>query len=384
MVDPLLSSLCRICNTNPPKYRCPRCSSQTCSLACSKRHKLWSDCNGLRDPTVFKPLKELHTAAGIDHDYNFISSIERSIERTDRHIVEEKRLLNRKDLLGDEDRGRWKGPHQEGVSLLLRKALEISYVVIDRAPKGMKRNKDNTTNWSKPKKCVNWQVEWVQDNGSRFFGKVLEIDPIAQAYAGLVEEERRAGMTPAERREEKKRKAETVENERATKKVRTTSDSDPLIQRSVLQNPDSSAWDIVLGNDAQESKDVSTMRDGSDTIYTAHYDTYKASLGCYFYLHRPYTPSSCPKVLIPLHPGGTLSVLLRNRVLLEFPTIYALSSPPTNLPDEFMLESDYLARHGSKSFGRKPVQKEDDEKGTDTDSDSASDSDSSMEEGEIV
>ena len=114
MAEPLLSSLCRICHTNPPKYRCPRCSSQTCSLTCSKRHKLWSDCNGVRDPTVYKPRHELATPAGIDHDYNFISSIERGIERTDRLIVDEKRLVDRKELLGHGDNRRWKARQHTG------------------------------------------------------------------------------------------------------------------------------------------------------------------------------------------------------------------------------------------------------------------------------
>ncbi|KAM0305481.1 hypothetical protein HYE67_008592 [Fusarium culmorum] len=35
----LNSSLCGICNTNPPKYKCPRCRLPYCSVACNKIHR---------------------------------------------------------------------------------------------------------------------------------------------------------------------------------------------------------------------------------------------------------------------------------------------------------------------------------------------------------
>ncbi|RGP79690.1 zinc finger hit domain-containing 3 [Fusarium longipes] len=32
-------SLCGVCNTNPPKYKCPRCRLPYCSVACNKVHR---------------------------------------------------------------------------------------------------------------------------------------------------------------------------------------------------------------------------------------------------------------------------------------------------------------------------------------------------------
>jgi hypothetical protein len=343
MAEPLLSSLCRICHTNPPKYRCPRCSSQTCSLACSKRHKLWSECNGVRDPTVYKPRHELATPAGIDHDYNFISSIERGIERTDKLIVEEKGLVDRKELLGGEHNRRWNTRQRtEGVSTLLSKALEQAGVVVDRAPKGMKRSKDNSTNLSKHVKCINWQVEWIRDDGSRILGKVLENHLLGEAYAALLEEQRRANMTEAEKKHDKKRKADEIK--RHAKKAKTSSHFDLLVQTSTLQNPESSAWDQVVMPESEEVEPDSSLGTCDESPGPPS-KSYQACSGFYFYLHRPYTPSSHPRVLIPLQPSESLSKLLRNRVVLEFPTIYAISSPPTCLPDTFMLEDDYFKRH---------------------------------------
>jgi hypothetical protein len=76
----LLSDLCSSCHLSPPKYKCPRCSTRTCSLQCSKRHKQRAGCSGKRDQTAYMPKAKIYTAEGIDHDYNFISSIEKQIE----------------------------------------------------------------------------------------------------------------------------------------------------------------------------------------------------------------------------------------------------------------------------------------------------------------
>lgn len=66
----------------------------------------------------------------------------------------------------------------------------------------------------------------------------------------------------------------------------------------------------------------------------------------HFYLLRPHTPSSC-RVLIPLSPSSTLSECLRRRVILEFPTLYALPQAPDRLPNGYMLDSEFLG-HSEK------------------------------------
>lgn len=343
MAEPLLSSLCLICHANPPKYRCPRCSSKTCSLACSKRHKLWSDCNGVRDPTVYKPLCELTTPAGVDHDYNFITSIERGIERTNKLIVEEKGLVCSHELLGAANNHRRCARHHTGGdTTLLSKALESSGVIVEKAPKGMRRNRDNSTKWSRPQKCINWQVEWVRDDGSRILGKALENCPIGETYTAFLEEQRRLNMTGSEKKEIKKRKAEEIRaKEKLAKRAKIISSFNLFMRRSTLQNPESSAWDQTIVTESDEAERKSSV--ASDTESTRKPSgPYEAYQGYFFYLHRPYTPSSHPRVLIPLSPIEPLSTLLRDRVVLEFPTIYAISYPPASLPGNFMLENDYL------------------------------------------
>ena len=54
-----LSEHCAVCMTEPPKYKCPACLTQSCSLDCSKAHKINRGCSGERDRTVFVPRAEL-------------------------------------------------------------------------------------------------------------------------------------------------------------------------------------------------------------------------------------------------------------------------------------------------------------------------------------
>lgn len=61
----------------------------------------------------------------------------------------------------------------------------------------------------------------------------------------------------------------------------------------------------------------------------------------HFYLLRPHTPTAS-RVLIPILPDSTLSNSLKNRVVLEFPTIYVLPYPPEALPGQYMLEEQFL------------------------------------------
>ncbi len=169
MDEPLLSTLCSICHIDPPKYTCPRCSAQTCSLACSKRHKIWATCNGIRDPTVYKPMSELATPAGIDHDYNFIHSIETRISRSEKVLIEDLGIVDSKELerarlgLDEEEWKRRQRKNEPRGEVQIARCLTEHNIKVVKAPKGMRRNKENTTNWNHKQKTVNWQVEWVRD-----------------------------------------------------------------------------------------------------------------------------------------------------------------------------------------------------------------------------
>jgi hypothetical protein len=114
-----------------PKYRCPACSTRTCSLECVQRHKSWG-CSGKRDPTSFVKKSQLATAPGVDHDYNFISGIERSRDRAEEY-------LQGRSIQGAE--GRSTKLNQPA----FRNRLQLARVVVEYAPLGMSRQKLNKT-----------------------------------------------------------------------------------------------------------------------------------------------------------------------------------------------------------------------------------------------
>lgn len=134
---------------NPYKYCCPRCSSRTCSLSCIKRHKQWASCSGIRDRAAYIKRKDLATPKAIDHDYNYLTSIERQFDIAERHAESRGILLynNQKDSQRER--------HQPAKGELpLQAAIKQTRVIVDTAPKGMSRQKQNKTYWDRKYVCM--------------------------------------------------------------------------------------------------------------------------------------------------------------------------------------------------------------------------------------
>ena len=70
-----------------------------------------------------------------------------------------------------------------------------------------------------------------------------------------------------------------------------------------------------------------------------------------FYLHHPSLPSPYP-VLIPIQADATLSTILTNRLILEFPTIFVLhQQPDEKLPEGYISEADFFEGAKKESAG---------------------------------
>lgn len=255
------------------------------------------------------------------------------------------------------------------------KCLQLMGIRVMRAPEGMKRRKENTTNWSKNQKCINWQVEFFREgNDERFMARAMGNKTLSEAYDDACEIERRENLTDVELKALKKRKAEQQKlRDKATKRIKLSSSdtsspsSSPISTESILQNPQTSAW-----NSSQSQPESQNLEPARERIY---------SQGKSFYLLRPYTPSSMPKVLVQLDATKPLSELLQRRAVLEYPTIYTFQET-TPLPDEFMLEKDFLKATGQPAFN--PSEEESSGvEGEESDTSSSGDSDSSSEDGEI-
>ncbi|VDM07862.1 unnamed protein product [Wuchereria bancrofti] len=79
--------LCDMCHNDSWKYRCPRCSFRTCSLPCSKEHKVKYDCSGERQKSfdIIKRLVDYSSSVAVD-DEKFLNSVTTSLNSAADHL----------------------------------------------------------------------------------------------------------------------------------------------------------------------------------------------------------------------------------------------------------------------------------------------------------
>jgi hypothetical protein len=279
--DTPLTALCALCHINTIKYTCPRCFIHTCSLKCVKLHKKRAQCSGIRDPGAYVRRSELTTESGIDRDFNFISGVERGIERLEEQheqIVPVGVGWSRKSANWDQ-------------------ATRAAGVTIVRAPEGMSRRKMNKS--SAKGNGLMWTVEWLF-NGEKRVVNVPDSRTVGETFIGLFG--KKAG---------RKRKRDDAKDEPAK--------------------------DVDVDG-AKESEETSVPS-------PEHTDKCRKSSieGLYFYLHRPQT-SSKVKCLIPVDSRSNWKEILKGRTVLEFPTVHVREEPPEDIPKPFILERDYIER----------------------------------------
>ncbi|KAL8931063.1 MAG: hypothetical protein Q9208_000165 [Pyrenodesmia sp. 3 TL-2023] len=303
------------------------------------RHKQWASCSGLRDPTAYIKRSELATPKGIDHDYNYLTSIERQIDTAERDCE------SRGILLFDES-AKSKRNHPVKGAVALENAIKQRRVVVDKAPKGISRQKQNATYWDKRAKRIVWTVEWVHKNGNREIGKFPESETMENAYIKLTTTKVKKEVAEEERPRKKHKSnsgapgpptlpIEPVHEDLPIKSSVSPTSHAPPIQK--LENNDPSDEPTDQKDQTSPSQDHSN--DQLPLPPTRPNQASPPPLN--FYLLLPSTPTSY-RVLVPLSPSDTLSTALTDRLVLEFPTIYALKQPHDKLPTGFMKEEDYL------------------------------------------
>ncbi|KAK8038835.1 HIT zinc finger protein [Apiospora rasikravindrae] len=356
-MDPLLTSLCSVCRTREPKYKCPRCGTNTCSLPCVKRHKKWSSCNGQRDPTVYMPPAKLRTDAGIDHDYNFLTKIERSLEQTEKLLVEERGILpdpaqqndqfhgppyKKARLNKGQSRGRTtlEGGSRSWARAAVKK-LNTLGITVKHQPYGMTRPKNNATSFNKRTQTINWQVEWcfldpAASSPEKLLNKTLDNVPMYLAYADCREYHRRSQMSKKEKEQEKKQKQ--IEDAAADAEETGEDDNGNITFRGQdwknstwtaaavpFQSTDG-CWHVSTTTSERKPRKLSErQRRAKDTK-----NEYQ------FYFHIPGTPSREPQKLIPISPDDDLASVLAGMEVLEFPSIY-ITRAGTELPQGYQL-----------------------------------------------
>jgi hypothetical protein len=300
--DGLLSELCAICHTNPQKYKCPRCGTQTCSLPCVKRHKLWSQCSGVRNPAAYRKRNELATPSSIDQDYNFITAVERSLARAEDEAAE--RGIN----LDTEGRREFvKGQRRTNIEIANSRAIVL------KAPEGMSRNKQNKSRWNMRGRYFSWTVEWVLPDGSKTLANVQASRTVGEAFTYA------------------------VGGKALRKRKRTEEDAvpQPESKESIWEPQEES--ERKLDDEYLEQPMLKEAKPGKSSLSDLH-----------FYLHCPNTPSAI-KSVIPINPDAIIADIVKERLLLEFPTIFILYDPPEMLSMPFIREEDYAKQYGDQA-----------------------------------
>lgn len=375
----LLSRADYVSYTNPPKYVCPRDHVKTCSLPCYKRHQQRASCNGKRDPTAYVKKEQLTTASGIDHDYNFLSGVERVFDKADKDR-EERGIVDADQI----QKRRW---HPEGA---LQKYLRQNQIEVARAPVGMSRQKSNQTRFITKSKRIVWTVEWIDADGAKRLSEAHEAATIAEVYAAMLadkdrESKKRKRVSSVEASLKTAKSAiEPSSEQQQTGTAEIATNSIPELQsqsaiellgtEDVLEAssaPESAAPEMGTAyeertalnagapaepqlddqDQTQDSSEAQSKEDKRSLILSriqseqsrqAAIRAAKLPTGPpFFYLLRPQTSASS-RVLIPLFPDHSLTSSLEYRTVLEFPTIYVLEQGQDELPQTFITEDAYL------------------------------------------
>lgn len=133
----ILKNLCEICQSEAKKYKCPACGIMTCSVSCSKQHKVESGCTGQIDSTKYVKRADM-TSVTLDRDYNFLQATGRIIE------------LGKRDIAG---------LIPSNVKRARKDGIRAGVHVIS-SPMGLERWKQNKSGWNKRKRQFCWTVEW--------------------------------------------------------------------------------------------------------------------------------------------------------------------------------------------------------------------------------
>ncbi|KAL4898903.1 hypothetical protein BDW74DRAFT_120796 [Aspergillus multicolor] len=405
--DSLLTNLCAICHIQPPKYRCPRCSIRTCSLPCTRRHKLWSQCSGVRDPAAYLRRTELATESAFDRDFNFITGIERRLERAGRDAenrgvaVDGKAGVKDPGVVGLDEgelqretggKRKRRGPNAQaqngngngfekglpkGEVGFLKRAADAGVKVV-KAPRGMSRAKANGSRWHPKQKCIHWTIEWVTDDGTNKMN-CAETATIAEGYNRafpMTREERLSRPQESEATKETEEKTEAETDAYATQErlqqllestvpVSETTESEMPTQPSTTEAPPPPNDQPAESTPAQNETTPVSQQTPIPTPLSAENNPITPHRDVYFYIHRPRTATRQP-VLAPLSPETSLATALKNRVVLEFPTIYVLRSPlaPESTKEtdtgadesnaKYILEADYLQTYPDENATTQP------------------------------
>lgn len=323
------------------------------------------------------PLKQLKTASGVDHDYNFLTSIERARERAEKDIIEARRLLSEKELRPQNEEKVFQkvwhrdelhhvpvqyqpykkhGRPQEGLTFIdgfdkhVRRRLRFLDIEATTMPKGMARQKENTTAWNRRTQSINWQVEWLvyhvsesglaiaQPNNQeplRILHKTLEGKPLHSGLASTLDwhrgqldwQSRTRGAAEHEHDAEAELEADDSAPSSKKRKLNHPSKSSTKSEpQPATQDPSTGTWPA-----APYTTQYPHTSAWSQTTTLPHAGTTleETLVRWEFYMLSANSNDLTPakpktKKVIPLASTETLTGALTGRTVVEFPTIIAV------------------------------------------------------------
>lgn len=146
--------LCEVCKKNPFKYRCPACNMKTCSLACVNGHKKQNNCDGLRKPMKYVPLKEFNDDI-ITDDYYYLYHLAQVVDNNNRVV---NTFGSAREYSEENKPQKVKLPKYLTIISNQAKQRKMN---IKFMPKGMTRQKENHTRYIYKKGFIEWTIEWI-------------------------------------------------------------------------------------------------------------------------------------------------------------------------------------------------------------------------------
>ncbi|KAG5565230.1 hypothetical protein RHGRI_001208 [Rhododendron griersonianum] len=148
--NPNAKPLCEECKLKPSKYKCPGCSTRSCSLPCVKAHKQRTGCTGKRQQTQFVPLSHFDDNLLLSElllrvDYNMLEDVKRVADSAQRMRLK----------LGGYPHFRLPFPLKSLRSAAASRRTKLLFL-----PSGMSKRETNQSNYNNRKKFISWSIEW--------------------------------------------------------------------------------------------------------------------------------------------------------------------------------------------------------------------------------
>jgi hypothetical protein len=202
-------------------------------------------------------------------------------------------------------------------------------------------------------KNIMWTVEWLNDQKRRVLTETSSTAHIAVAQPFAAQESHKVRKRKRDFDRSLATTASEIQDVTPTPKNQDESvklDVDINFNDATREREHSPTRRLSLG--ANEQKIEGTKTEVAEAHSPDHVND-GASIGSMgdggyrFFLLKPRTSSS-RRVLIPLISTVTIGECLNGRTVLEFPTIYVFPSSVQQLPEDFMLEEDYLKQEGEE------------------------------------